>query len=111
MYTNVLIKRLPKLKEWIDSNDPGAIMIPFSGAFESKIADMDENVRKAFCEENKANSTLDKIIAQGYKSLNLMYFFTAGPKEVKAWTIQVRYLFSLIKFHERSNSDFFEFLC
>jgi obg-like ATPase 1 len=98
MYTNVLIKRLPKLKEWIDSNDPGAIMIPFSGAFEAKIADMDEDARKAFCEENKANSTFDKIIAQGYKSLNLMYFFTAGPKEVKAWTIQVWYLFPLFKF-------------
>ncbi|EFX64850.1 hypothetical protein DAPPUDRAFT_219469 [Daphnia pulex] len=81
-------KRLPKLKEWIYSNDPGAIMIPFSGAFEAKIADMDEDTRKTFCEENKANSTFDKIIAQGYKSLNLMYFFTAGPKEVKAWTIQ-----------------------
>jgi obg-like ATPase 1 len=87
---------LPKLKEWIDSNDPGAIMIPFSGAFEAKIADMDEDTRKTFCEENKANSTFDKIIAQGYKSLNLMYFFTAGPKEVKAWTIQVCYIFSFL---------------
>lgn len=35
-------------------------------------------------------SALDKIIVQGYKALQLEYFFTAGPDEVKAWTIQVR---------------------
>lgn len=34
-------------------------------------------------------SVLDKIIVQGYKALQLQYFFTAGPDEVKAWTIQV----------------------
>jgi obg-like ATPase 1 len=65
------------------------MMIPFSGAFEGKIADMDVDARKAFCEENKANSTFEKIIVQGYKCLHLMYFFTAGHDEVKAWSIQV----------------------
>ena len=34
-------------------------------------------------------SSLDKIIVQGYKALQLCYFFTCGPDEVKAWTIQV----------------------
>lgn len=34
-------------------------------------------------------SALDKIIVQGYKALQLQYFFTAGHDEVKAWTIQV----------------------
>ena len=33
-------------------------------------------------------SSLEKIIVQGYKALQLQYFFTAGPDEVKAWTIQ-----------------------
>ena len=37
-------------------------------------------------------SALDKIIVQGYKALQLMYFFTSGPDEVKAWTIQVSFL-------------------
>ncbi|XP_057371556.1 obg-like ATPase 1 isoform X2 [Daphnia carinata] len=81
-------KWLPKLKEWIDINDPGAIMLPFSGTLEAKLADMDANTSNAFCEEKKTSSAFNKIIAQGYKSLNLMYFFTAGPNEVKAWTIQ-----------------------
>ena len=34
-------------------------------------------------------SQLEKIIVAGYKALNLQYFFTGGPDEVKAWTIQV----------------------
>lgn len=39
-------------------------------------------------EEVQATSALDKIIVQGYKALQLQYFFTAGHDEVKAWTIQ-----------------------
>lgn len=34
-------------------------------------------------------SALEKIIVNGYKALNLQYFFTSGKDEVKAWTIQV----------------------
>lgn len=71
-------------------------MIPFSGAFEGKIAEMDVDPRKAFLEENKTNSTLEKIIIQGYKVLQLMYFFTAGHDEVKAWSIQVN--FKILRF-------------
>ena len=42
------------------------------------------NNRKIF----PLRSCLEKIIVQGYKALGLEYFFTAGPDEVKAWTIQ-----------------------
>jgi len=80
--------RLLKLKEWIDANDTGAIMIPFSGAFEGKIFEMDTDARAAYLEENKVTSALEKIIVQGYKALQLMYYFTGGHDEVKAWTIQ-----------------------
>merc|ERR1712027_306790 len=82
-------KFLPKIKEYIDKNDPGAMIIPFSGAFEQKLMDMEtEEEKKAYLEETKCTSILDKIIVQGYKALQLQYFFTAGPDEVKAWTIQ-----------------------
>lgn len=81
--------RLLKLKEWIDANDTGAIMTPFSGAFEGKIFEMDTDARAAYLEENKVTSALEKIIVQGYKALQLMYYFTGGHDEVKAWTIQV----------------------
>ena len=33
-------------------------------------------------------SALEKIICQGYKALQLEYYFTCGPDEVKAWTVQ-----------------------
>ena len=85
-------KFLPKIKEYIDKNDPGATIIPLSGAFEQKLMDMEtEEERKAYIEETKCTSSLEKIIVQGYKALQLIYFFTAGPDEVKAWTIQRGY--------------------
>lgn len=82
-------KWLAKIKEWVDKNDPGASIIPFSGAFENKLAEFeDEGLRKAYIEEVKCDSVLDKIIVTGYKALQLEYFFTAGADEVKAWTVQ-----------------------
>lgn len=82
-------KWLIKIKEWVDKNDPGAAIIPFSGAYEHKLVEIEDVAeRKAYIEENKCPSVLDKIILTGYKSLQLEYFFTAGADEVKAWTIQ-----------------------
>ena len=49
----ILYCRLPKIKEYVDKNDPGAMIIPFSGAFEAKLLEMDEDGRKSFCEETK----------------------------------------------------------
>jgi len=81
-------KWLPKIKEYIDKNDPGAVIIPFSGAFEHQLVDMAAGDKETFIKEKGAGSNLDKIILQGYKALQLMYFFTSGKDEVKAWTIQ-----------------------
>ncbi|CAO1380152.1 unnamed protein product [Diamesa hyperborea] len=82
-------KWLIKVKEWVDKNDPGAQIIPFSGAFELKLAEFEEESdRKAYIEEVKCQPALDKIILSGFKALQLEYFFTSGTDEVKAWTIQ-----------------------
>ncbi|KAK0178870.1 hypothetical protein PV327_007713 [Microctonus hyperodae] len=81
-------KWLIKIKEWVDKNDSGASLIPFSGVFENKVIDMDEAERAKYFEESKVTSALEKIIVQGYKALQLQYFFTAGADEVKAWSIQ-----------------------
>ncbi|EUB60715.1 GTP-binding protein [Echinococcus granulosus] len=82
-------KWLVKIKEYVDANDPGAVMIPFSADFELRYAEMSEAEKKAFSEENPSvHSQLPKIIQTGYKALQLIYFFTAGKDEVKAWTIQ-----------------------
>ncbi|KAJ6905361.1 obg-like ATPase 1 [Populus alba x Populus x berolinensis] len=41
-----------------------------------------------YCEENKLQSCLQKIIKIGFSAINLIYFFTAGPDEVKCWQIR-----------------------
>lgn len=45
--------RLAKIKEWVDAHDPGALVIPVSGAVESKLLDMEEEERTKYCEEQK----------------------------------------------------------
>ncbi|KAJ2502958.1 hypothetical protein GGH96_000694 [Coemansia sp. RSA 1972] len=80
-------KYLLPIKKWIDENNPGDKLIPFSGVFESNLVALpDAAQRKAYTEEMKVESAFPKIITTGYDSLNLMHFFTAGEKEVRAWT-------------------------
>uniref|UniRef100_A0A3Q3G131 Obg like ATPase 1 n=1 Tax=Labrus bergylta TaxID=56723 RepID=A0A3Q3G131_9LABR len=82
-------KWLAKIKEWVDAHDPGALVIPVSGAIESKLLDMEEEEeRNKYCEEQKTQSVLTKIIKAGYAALQLEYFFTAGPDEVRAWCVR-----------------------
>jgi obg-like ATPase 1 len=71
-------KYLAKIKEWIDTNDAGGILIPFSGAFELKTIEMEPEQREAYFKEQSATSALDKIVKTGYKALQLEYFFTGG---------------------------------
>lgn len=82
-------KWLVKIKEWIDANDPGAMVILMSCAIELKLLDMTPEEQTAYLTETKIQSSLDKIIVNGYKALNLIYFFTTGKDEVKAWTIML----------------------
>uniref|UniRef100_A0A673AJC9 Obg like ATPase 1 n=1 Tax=Sphaeramia orbicularis TaxID=375764 RepID=A0A673AJC9_9TELE len=81
-------KWLMKIKEWVDSHDPGALVIPFSGGLEGQLQDKSEEEREKYCTEHKTQSALSKIIKTGYAALQLEYFFTAGPDEVRAWTIR-----------------------
>ena len=55
----IMFFRLPKIKEYVDSHDPGAMVIPFSGAFESKMTELDDEGKKAYMEETKASGSVD----------------------------------------------------
>ncbi|KAJ1724691.1 hypothetical protein LPJ53_001052 [Coemansia erecta] len=80
-------KFLPLIKKWIDENNPGDKLIPFSAAYETTIAAIEDPAEKAkYAEEQGVPSMFGKIILTGYDQLNLMHFFTAGEKEVRAWT-------------------------
>lgn len=81
-------KWLLKIKDWIDANDPGAVLIPFSGAFELSYQDVPDEEKEEWLKAKGTTNALEKIILTGYKALQLMYYFTSGEDEVKAWTIQ-----------------------
>jgi len=84
-------KWLLKIHEWIQKNSPGDVMIPYSGALESMLVEMPEDEGQAYLDENKMTSALPKIVKTGFASINLIYFFTAGPDEVKCWQIRQGY--------------------
>ena len=59
-------------------------------AIESEIARLNEEGRDEFLLDLGLNEPgLDRVIRQVYKLLGLRTYFTAGPKEVRAWTIKV----------------------
>lgn len=65
-----------------------AVLVKICGAIESDIAELDEEDAKEFLESlGLDRSGLHSMIAQGYKLLDLQTFFTAGEKEVRAWTV------------------------
>jgi len=80
-------KYLPKIHSWVQGHG-GEPIIPFSGVLEQKLADMPPDEVAKYCEENKIQSALSKIIKTGFSAINLIYFFTAGPDEVKCWQVR-----------------------
>jgi GTP-binding protein YchF len=69
--------------------DDGAEVVMVSAAIEAQIAELEnEDDRKAFLEEYRLKeSGLNKLIRAAYHLLDLITYFTAGEKEVRAWTI------------------------
>jgi GTP-binding protein YchF len=69
--------------------EEGAGVVPISAQVEAEIAELDDEERKAFLEElGLEKSGLDRLIAAAYRLLGLITYFTAGEKEVRAWTIR-----------------------
>lgn len=81
-------KWLAKIKGWVDTNSAGDLMIPYSGSYESRLTQATPEEKLEIEKETGATSVLPKIIVQGYNSLQLCYYFTCGPQEVRAWTIR-----------------------
>lgn len=65
-------------------------ILAICAAIESEIAHLDEPDKIVFLAEmNLTEPGLNRLIRQGYRLLDLQTFFTAGPKEVRAWTIPI----------------------
>jgi ribosome-binding ATPase len=66
----------------------GAPVVPISAALESQIADLSDEDKALFLADmGMTEPGLDRLIHAAYKLLGLETYFTAGPKEVRAWTI------------------------
>jgi ribosome-binding ATPase len=81
-------KHVDALRNLVKEENAEVVMI--SAAIEAQIAELEtEDDRKVFLEEyGLTESGLNKLIRASYHLLNLITYFTAGEKEVRAWTIK-----------------------
>lgn len=68
----------------------GAVVVPVCAAIESEIAELDDEEKVEFLQDLGIEEPgLNRVIRAGYRLLNLQTYFTAGVKEVRAWTVSV----------------------
>ncbi len=66
----------------------GAEVVVICGKIESEIAELDSEEKREFLQElGLEEAGLERMIYAGYRLLGLLTYFTAGPKEVRAWTV------------------------
>jgi len=79
---------LERLREYADSQ--GAPMVAICAKLEADMADMSAEDKALFLQEmGQSEPGLDRLIRAAYKLLGLQTYFTAGVKEVRAWTIHI----------------------
>jgi GTP-binding protein YchF len=68
----------------------GAPVVAICAAIEAQMADLSDEEKKIFLADMGLDEPgLDRLIRAGYALLGLQTYFTAGPKEVRAWTVQI----------------------
>ncbi|MGD8207111.1 MAG: redox-regulated ATPase YchF [Thiohalocapsa sp.] len=68
----------------------GAIVVPVCAAIEAEIVELEESERREFLVDLGLDEPgLNRVVRAGYRLLGLQTYFTAGPKEARAWTIPV----------------------
>ena len=82
---NRMVEQVQKI-----ANEERAEVITVSNQIEAELAELSDLERSEFLENlGLEEAGLDRLIRAGYKLLGLQQYFTAGPKEVRAWTIPV----------------------
>ncbi len=67
----------------------GAVVVPICSKLEEEIAELEVDEKADFLAEMGLDEPgLNRVIRAGYGLLDLLTFFTAGPKEVRAWTVR-----------------------
>lgn len=76
-----------KVKEYAEKENSGVVVM--CAKMESELSELSEEDKKVFLADLGINhSGLDRLIFATYELLGLSTFFTAGPKEVRAWTFK-----------------------
>ena len=67
-----------------------AVVVPVCAKIEAEISKLDDADRQDFLEDLGLDEPgLDRVVRAGYQLLGLHHYFTAGPKEARAWTVPV----------------------
>jgi len=81
---NPLLDRVAAVAE-----SEGAVLVPICNKLESEIAELADDEKLEFLQDLGMDEPgLDRVIRAGYQLLGLQTYFTAGVKEVRAWTIK-----------------------
>ena len=68
----------------------GAVVVPICNKLEAEVSELEDDEKMEFLEELGMDEPgLNRVIRAGYSLLGLQTYFTAGPKEVRAWTIPI----------------------
>ncbi|MCX4028096.1 redox-regulated ATPase YchF [Endozoicomonas sp. SM1973] len=68
----------------------GAVVVPICNKLEAEIAELEDEEKTEFLADlGMTEAGLDRVIRAGYQLLGLQTYFTAGVKEVRAWTTKV----------------------
>ena len=79
---------LDQVREFAAKDD--ALVVALCNQIESEIAQLDDDEKQEFLESmGMTEAGLDRVIRAGYELLNMQTYFTAGVKEVGAWTVKV----------------------
>ncbi|HEA51355.1 redox-regulated ATPase YchF [Marinobacter antarcticus] len=71
------------------ANAENAIVVPICNKIESEISELEDDEKSMFLGEMGMDEPgLDRVIRAGYSLLGLQTYFTAGVKEVRAWTVK-----------------------
>ena len=70
------------------AEEQGAEIMPIAASIESELSELEPEEKAAFLTDlGLSESGLDRLVKASYRLLGLISFLTAGPKEVRAWTI------------------------
>ena len=70
--------------------EESAVVVPICNKLEAEISELEDDEKSMFLDEmGMEEPGLDRVIRAGYKLLGLQTYFTAGVKEVRAWTVRI----------------------